>query len=38
MLKSPPAHQRMSDDMSEVQKWTKNQLVERDWTFQGTCF
>lgn len=28
----------VSDDSSEVQKWVKQQLVDRDWTFQGLVF
>lgn len=27
-----------TDEMNEVQKWIKNQLVERDWQFQGLVF
>ena len=28
----------LSDEMTEVQKWIKSQLLERDWGFQGLVF
>ena len=32
------APEMVSDDSSEVQKWVKQQLVDRDWSFQGLVF
>ena len=28
----------VDDDFTEVKKWTKKQLVDRDWSFQGLVF
>lgn len=28
----------VSDDSSEVQRWIKKQLIDRDWSFQGLVF
>lgn len=28
----------MSDEMNEVQRWIKSQLLDRDWSFQGLVF